>query len=192
LKICNDSSYLYMQLTFATAVNPNPVSTGLPSSTYLGIDSDHNPSTGDAIYGSTEIGSNAAFQNDYPFTQTSTAFNSGGSLTSVTATASGTSLYAASPFDTTTTTQMIAIPLDLTEVDGSAGGYNGLVFPVGAPFVLEFYTSPGDNTVENPDDAVVLGAITYTLATPANAPEPASLGLLALGGLMLVRRRRKA
>jgi hypothetical protein len=181
LKLCNDSTYLYMQVSYSPAVNPQSGS-GL----FMAIDSDNNPSTGFAVYGSSEIGSNAGFENDYPFTQTASSFNSGGSLTSVTATTTGDPIYAASGFDTVDTEQMIAIPLDLTETDTSTGGFNGLVFPEGTPFTLEFYTSPSSG------DAVVLGAVTYELATPADVPEPASLGLLSCGGLLLVRRRRRA
>ena len=179
LKLANDSSNLYIQISYATSVNPQS-----DSGVFMAIDSDNNPSTGFAVYGSSAIGSNAAFQNDFPFTQTASSFNSGGSLTSVTATANGTPIYGASPFDTATTEQMIALPLDLTETDTSTGGFNGLVFPQGAPFTLEFYTSPSSG------DAVVLGAVTYELATPDDVPEPASLGLLACGGLTLLRRRR--
>src|ERR1700710_454993 len=53
LKIANDSQYLYLYVGYSSAfINPNA------SGLFLAIDSDNNPATGDAIYGSSLIGSN--------------------------------------------------------------------------------------------------------------------------------------
>jgi hypothetical protein len=151
LQMANDSNYIYFQVTFNEADNPQ-TGAGL----FLGIDSDNSASTGFNIYGSTQIGANAAFENDYPFTQSAGNFNSGGTLSSASATAAGTGLYLATHFNTATTTQQIAIPIDLYETDSSSGGYTGSVFP--STFTVEFYST------ETP--ASVLGPFTYTIAAP--------------------------
>lgn len=178
LKIANDSQYVYFYVGYSPSVNPQ--SQGL----YLAIDSDNNPSTGFAVYGSNQLGSNLGFENDFAFSQTAGNFNSNGAsppVSSVTATNNnGGNIYLASPYDTVTDYQIISLPLDLVETDSSTGGFNGSVFS--NSFTLEFYTTTAS--------ATVLGPVTYTIAA---VPEPASLGLLAGAGLMLLRpRRRKA
>ena len=191
LKIVNDSAKLYLQINYATSANPQ-----MGSGLFLGIDSDNNTSTGYHVFGSANIGSNAAFENDFPFTQAGDTtpagvsenqnFNSGGMLTSASSTANGTGLYLVSPYNTSTTYQMIALPLDLTESDTSTSGFSGLVFPNGTPFSIEAYTDAASG------DSVVLGTATYTLAT-ADAPEPTSFALLAVSSFgFFIRRRRDA
>ena len=188
LKIANDSQYVYFDIDYATPVNPQtdnatPSGSGL----YLGIDSDNNFSTGYPVNGS--IGANAAFQNNFPFTEGPnplTGFNTGGTLTSDIADANNFgNLYLASPYYAQTSYQLISLPIDLYETD-TVGGFTGYVFNEDSTknFTLEFYTNGTGNDV-------ILGPVNYTLASAAAVPEPTSFSLLAIGcALPLMRRRR--
>jgi hypothetical protein len=186
LQMANDSSNVYFLVTFsaASSIDNNPI--------YLGIDSDNNPATGFAIYGSTSIGSNAAMEfygggGYVAFTQTATSFNSGGSFTS-----SGNSVLANS-YPTGTGTQStsefeFSMPLNLMQTDTSAGGFNGKVFA--DSFTTELYTSPSTGS------ASVIGPVTYSLAS-AVVPEPApgeliGLGLIGALGLVSLKRLKRA
>lgn len=166
LKIANDASYVYFLITYNAPVNTYD-SGGL----YLGIDSDNNPSTGYGIFGSAAIGANAAFQNDFPFTQAAGNFNSGGTITRPDPGA----LYGAAPYNTVTLQQEIALPLSAVQVDLSSGGYSGPVFTQN--FGVEFYSSD------------TLGPVSYSLAA---LPEPASIAAVVALGSVALRRRRRA
>ncbi|TWT75577.1 hypothetical protein Pla123a_30870 [Posidoniimonas polymericola] len=67
-KIANDGNYLYIYNTF-----PNNLSLG----TFLTIDVDHDTATGFDVFGLGLIGSEAGWQNDFPFTQATGVFNDG-------------------------------------------------------------------------------------------------------------------
>lgn len=165
LKIANDATNVYFLITFATPVNPQS-----GSGVFTAVDSDNSGATGYNIFGNPAIGSNFGFQNDYPFTQTQSAFNSGGTVVGAT--------YAASPYATTTAQQEIAVPLTATQADASTGGYTGLIFT--PTFTVEFYSVDGAGDT--------LGPVQYSLAA---APEPATLAAgVAFAGLAARRRRR--
>ena len=174
LKITNDSTNLYLSVTFAQPVT-------VPAGLYLAIDSDNNGATGFSDDG-TGIGANTGFANDYPFTQTASDFNTGGTITSASSAAAGTNILQQSLSSDSSTTELISIALDATQVDSSAGGYSGLVFPT--TFTIQAYT-PNDS----PD--VAIGPVEYTLADDVAAPEPTSLSLLGLAAVPLVGRRRR-
>ena len=165
LKVANDAENLYVLVTYAAATNPQG-----GSGNFTVIDSDGDVSTGFDPFGLGVIGSNAAFQNDFPFTQTAGNFNSGGTLT-----AAGP-LYTASPYNAVTLQQEIAYPLSTVSADASAGGFNGPVF--GGSFSIGFFTDQGS------------GDIVVTPYDVAAVPEPASLALLGLGATALLGRRR--
>ncbi len=180
LKITNDSTNLYLSVTYATPVVPGY---GGTAGLYLAVDSDNNPATGNAIYGSPLIGANLGFVNDYPFSQTAAYFNTyAGTFASATSSAAGTNILQQSPA-VSTTTELISIALDTTQTDATAGAFNGLDFP--SSFTLEAYTSPSSG------DAVALGPVTYTLADDIASPEPTSLALLGVGTLPLLNRGRR-
>ncbi len=153
LKMANDATNVYFELTLGSSQNPQS-----GSGVFLGIDSDNSAATGFNIYGSMQIGANFSFQNDFPFTQSAGNFNSGGTGTNA--------VYSASPYNSPTTTQEISIPLNATESDPSAAGYSGNIF--NTSFTVEFYTT--ESTV------AVLGPFTYTLATQSSKSAYASTG----------------
>ena len=167
LQVANDLENLYVLITFAAATNPQG-----GSGNFTVIDTDGDTATGFDPFGLGVIGSNTAFQNDFPFTQSAGNFNTNGTVT-------GTApLYAASPFGTVTVQQEIAYSLDTLAVDASAGGFSGLVFD--DSFSIGFFSDQGG------------GDIIVTPYELAAIPEPASLAVLALGSAALLGRRRLA
>ena len=71
VQIANDVANLYLRVSYNTPVNPN-----VGPSLYLAFDVDSNLATGFNIYGLGAVGSDAGFQNDFPFDQRG-GFNSG-------------------------------------------------------------------------------------------------------------------
>ena len=135
--------------------------------TFMGIDIDDDFNTGANIFGLNLIGQDAGWQDDFPFTSTDLLFNDGLGM-SGDFFGSGAGLL--SPYADVTSREM-AISLDvLLNVDNSA------LFPDNTIRIL-FWTdqSAGDVTT----------VINYTLV-----PEPASMALVGLGGLAMLRRRR--
>jgi hypothetical protein len=98
IQIANDANNIYLHVHYNTAVNPNA-----GPSTFLAFDTDNNVNTGFDIYGLHTVGSEAGYQNDFPFDQRG-GFNSGG--------ISGAALI--SPYATSTTDQEYAIPRNAT------------------------------------------------------------------------------
>ena len=172
LKLANDATNMYVLITFAT-----PVASATVDGTYLVVDSDGNKATGFDVFGQGVIGSNTAFENDYPFSEATGNYNDGTQPTGAT--------FTVAPSNTTTTSQEeIAIPLTASQVDATAGGYTGLLFPATNAFSIGVFTDAGGVDT-------VLASTPYTLGTPVAVPEPASLSLLALGAAPLLRARSK-
>lgn len=67
-QIANDNSYLYVRNTF-----PNNLALG----TFISVDVDEDLATGYNIFGLGLVGSEAGWQNDFGFAQTTASFNSG-------------------------------------------------------------------------------------------------------------------
>ncbi len=177
-KIANDENFLYIYNTF-----PN----GTELSTFTSIDFDSNTATGFDVFGLGLIGSEAAWQNDFPFTQDAANFNNGSGM-SGDFFGSGAALL--DDFANGTEREL-AISLDIVF---NAGGN---VFD-DENFDILFWTDtgvgadgipagfPGDSDL-NGD---VSAAISYTLAG-APVPEPLSISLLSLSlvGFAAMRRR---
>jgi len=122
LQIANDETNLYLRVTYHTSVNPNA-----GPSVLVALDNDVDLGTGFDVFGLGVVGSDAGWQNDFPFQQASGIFNSGS--------ISGGGA-AIAPYNTATTEQEYAIPLSAVF---DAGG--GLVFP-GDTFRIMIYTDP--------------------------------------------------
>jgi hypothetical protein len=138
LSIANDESNIYLLVTYNSPVNPNA-----GPSVFLAFDTDNHPGTGFSVYSLGLVGSEAAWQNDFPFAQSNGVFNAGGIT-------GGAALIA--PFFSVTTTQEYAIARSATY---TANGQP--VFP-GNTFTLMVYADPTPNTD-------LLGPVQYTCAT---------------------------
>lgn len=174
-QIANDSQYLYIRNTF-----PNDLSLG----TFLTIDIDEDLSTGFDIFGLGLIGTEAGWQNDFPFTQATGVFNDGNGMSGEFF-GSGAALL--TPFANASNREL-AISLDITRnIDGSK------VFPDDT-ITLMLWTDVGTGADGIPagfpnDDGLnfdVSGVIHYTLAVP----EPTTWSLAAIAVLGLTFRRR--
>lgn len=160
LKVTHDASYVYLYYSLHRAVNPQ--TTGGGGGVYLAIDSDDNAATGFDIFGLGLVGSEAGWQNNYPFEQATGNFNTGAGLTNAT--------YAATPYYAVTSAVEISLPRTAFRNSG------GNVFPAdGGTIGLMFYTTASTDYIE--------GSYTFVI------PEPASLGLLALAAPLLLRKR---
>lgn len=157
IKIANDDDFLYLY---------NTSHSGLMLSTFLSIDVDSDVSTGFDIFGLGLVGSEACWQNDFPFTQSAGTFNDGLGMSGD---FFGIGAALLSPFADATEREL-AISLDIVFNNGGA--------PVFADdsFTLMLWTDLGAGDVS--------AAIPYTLAVP----EPAS-AILLLVSLLGMRRR---
>src|ERR1017187_8028127 len=151
LSIANDESNIYLLVTYNSPVNPNA-----GPSVFLAFDTDNHPGTGFSVYSLGLVGSEAAWQNDFPFAQSNGVFNAGGIT-------GGAALIA--PFFSVTTTQEYAIARSATY---TANGQP--VFP-GNTFTLMVYADPTPNTD-------LLGPVQYTCAT--NTPTGTDPGVAVL------------
>lgn len=165
IQVANDSVNLYIRATYHTA---------LAQSTYIALDIDQNTATGFDVFGLGLIGSEAGWQNDFAFAQTTGVFNSG----ALAGDYFGGGHALMSPFGDSSSREW-AISLSSTFATGGAP-----VFPDGS-FNILLWTDAGAGDVSAP--------IAYTLAP---VPEPTTLALLGIGGVcafvMSVRRRSVA
>jgi hypothetical protein len=158
VKATSDANFVYFYYSLYAPVNPQA-----GAGTFLGIDVDHNPATGFDIYGFGAVGSEAAWQNDYPFEQATGVWNTGAGLIGAT--------YAAAPYAAEAIEVEISLPRTAT-----FGSTNLPIFTGDGQVIgFAFYTT------DNGSD-FISGHTTLV-------PEPISLATLALGGVALLRRR---
>lgn len=165
--IANNDTHLFIRVTFHSAVNPNS-----GNSLFIGVDNDSNAATGYDVYSLGLVGTEAGWQNDFPFEQATGVFNTNATTSNAAA--------AIAPYFTVTTQQEIGI--SRAAIIDTANSQ--LVFP-NLSFNLAVYFNGGTT-----DDFA--GPVSYTFAA-APIPEPSSVATLAgLGvlGLVALRRRR--
>lgn len=160
IKIANDDDYLYVYYTHHTATS---------LSTFLAIDSDSDKGTGYDIFGLGLIGADAQWQNDFPFTSDVGVFNNGEGMSGEFF-GSGAALLA--PFGDAMEHEL-AISLDVVYNEFGKGA----LFD-DSDFSLLLWTDAGLGDASS--------AIDYTLAVP----EPTTSLLIAVFGLVTLRRRR--
>lgn len=150
LQIANDETNVYLHITYHAAINPNA-----GPSVFLAVDSDQNTGTGFDVFSLGLIGSEAGWQNDFPFQQSAGNFNSG------TISAGGAAI---APYNTETIEQEYAIPRTAIIDDGSTPVFGG------EGFSLLVYTDPtGANET--------MGPASYTFSTHV---EPAEFSQITL------------
>lgn len=168
-QIANDNNYLYIRNTF-----PNSLSLG----TFVTIDVDENAATGFDIFGLGLVGTEAGWQNDFPFTQSTGVFNDGVGMSGEFF-GSGAALL--SPFAHAASREL-AVSLDIVR---NAGG--GPIFPDDTIRLL-VWTDAGvgpDGTFDG-FNGDVSGVINYMLAVP----EPCTLLLLGVAAASIFASRR--
>jgi hypothetical protein len=159
-QIANDYDNLYIRNTF-----PNNDS----QQTYIALDIDSNPATGYDIFGLGLIGSEAGWQNDFAFRQSTGVFNSGG----LSGDYFGGGHALLTPFADAANSRELAISLHaLFASDNSA------VFPDGS-FSLLLWTDNGFD---------VSARIDYTLAA---VPEASTIALISFAPVVMLRPRRQ-
>ena len=161
VQIANDDNFLYISVTY-----PNTLS----APTYISIDSDSNSATGFDIFSVGLVGVEASWQNDFPFTNGTGAFNNGLGM-SGDFFGSGAALIS-SPGDVAQ--KEWAISLDITFNEDGSNVFDD------PDFDILIWTDAGAGDVSDP--------ISYTLATAI--PETSSIALLGLASLGLLRRQR--
>ena len=179
-QIANDNDFLYIHNTF-------PNSLTLP--TFLSIDVDGNTATGFDVFGLGLIGSEVAWQNDFPFTQASGVFNDGQGM-SGDFFGSGAALL--SPFANAPEREL-AISLNITRNIDNSPVFGG----PGSTITMLFWTDagvgadglPSFDPNDSGDNFDVSAVIRYTIAS--GVPEPATclLAMFGLGFLGVSRRR---
>ena len=163
LYVANDDDYLYLRFTLDTAAALN----GTNNQVYISIDNDNNTATGYDVYSLGLIGSEVAWQNDFPFAQDTGNFNSG-TLTGGAATIAG--------YNSVVTGQEIGISRAATfDSNGSS------IFPNDTISILVY--SNGTTA----DD--VIGTATYTFAVPEPTSTALILSVLSLGITTLRRHK---
>ena len=139
LSMANDSSNLYLLITYNQPVNPNA-----GPSVYLALQDTPDTSLGFNVFGLGLIYSEAGWENDYPFAQSNGVFNTGGGITG------GDALI--TPYYSVTMTQEYAISRAATFTTNGAS-----IFPSNT-FTLAAYVNPSVNLD-------MLGPVQYTFAT---------------------------
>jgi hypothetical protein len=176
-QIANDANYLYIRNTF-----PNNLSLG----TFVTIDIDENAATGFNIFGLGLVGTEAGWQNDFPFTQAAGVFNDGQGMSGEFFGSGAANLDSFS----NSGSRELAINLDIVRNNPA-----GPVFPDDTIRLL-VWTDLGGGAdgipAGSPNDSGlngdVSGVINYTLAVPEAST--IILALAALASLTIRPRRR--
>lgn len=178
-KIANDANYLYIYNTF-----PN----GVELSTFTAIDFDSDSGTGFDVFGLGQIGAEAGWQNDFPFTQDAANFNNGNGM-SGDFFGSGAALL--NDFANGTEREL-AISLDIVFNAGTQA-YSGSDVFDDDTFDILFWTDAGLGADGIPaglsGDTGINGDVSAAISYELAVPEPTAALMLSAGLLTLVRRR---
>jgi hypothetical protein len=161
--VANDDDYLYIRFTLDTATALN----GTGSQIFIGIDNDNNTATGYDVYSLGIIGTEVAWQNDYPFAQDTGTFNSG-TITD------GAALVAG--YNSVVSGQEIGISRSATFTDGGES-----IFPNDTISIIIY--SNGTTA----DD--VIGTVSYTFAVPEPSSAALLMSIVCLVSVATMRRK---
>lgn len=169
-QIANDGQYLYIRNTFANS---------LALGTFITIDIDENASTGFDAFGLGLLGSEAGWQNDFPFTQATGVFNDNVGMNGEFFGIGAANMV---PFANAGSREL-AFNLSILR-----NGTNTPIFPDNTIRLLVWTDLGVGNDGFGPNSGDVSRVIDYTLAVP----EPATLGLLAIGLVGFIGLRHRA
>ena len=141
VEVANNDEFLFLRIKYHTTLSAN---------TFIAIDTDQNTATGFDIFELGEIGSDAAFQNDFPFLQGVGAFNTGIAQTGGPLGNGGASIFPF--FDQNGDQKELAIPIR----DAMISFPSGPTYPNDSIDIM-IYTDQGN--------ADVTEVISYTFAT---------------------------
>ncbi len=170
-QIANDGTYLYIRNTF-----PNNLALG----TFITVDIDEDVNTGFNVFGLGLVGSEAGWQNDFPFTQATGVFNDGVGMNGEFFGSGAANMV---PFANAGSREL-AFNLNILR-----NVTNTQIFPDNTIRLLVWTDlGVGPDGTFGGFNGDVSGVIDYTLAVP----EPATMGLVALGLVSFVGLRRRS
>lgn len=167
LYMANDNDFVYLRIVYDGSFAVNAGGTTVS----IALDNDNNPLTGFDIFTQGIVGSEAGWENDFPFQQATGVFNTGGGLTNGGA--------AIAPFATTVTEQEIAISRSATFTVGGA-----TIFP-NDTFAIGVYAGNIDFELIS-----ATGANAYTVAVPEASHAGIFIAITVLGMVAYRRHRR--
>lgn len=151
LQVANNADFVYVRYTLNESVNPQG-----GGGVYLAVDEDNSTFTGFDIFGLGIVGSDAAWQNDFPFEQAAGVFNTDNGLTNAT--------LAATPYNAEALSVEFSVPRSAGHAAGGAP-----VFPADGEVVrIALWTENGVGDFLSGAYTMLVREPPFTTATVAN------------------------